>query len=56
MFPSYGGYQHNLKLHEDDIRVVQALYGPPTQTELGNKDLEEEEQQIWIICPLCEIM
>jgi hypothetical protein len=25
MFPSYRGYQHKLKLHEDDIRGVQAL-------------------------------
>ena len=56
MFPSYGGYQHNLKLHEDDIRGVQALYGPPIETEPGNKDLDGDEQQIWRICPVCEIM
>ena len=56
MFPSYGGYQHNLMLHEDDIRGVQALYGPPTETELGHKELEGDEQQILRICPGCEIM
>ena len=56
MFPSYGGYQPNLKLHEDDIRGVQALYGPPIETEPGNKDLDGDEQQIWRICPVCEIM
>ena len=48
MFPSYGGYQHNLMLHEDDLRGVQALYGPL----YGSKELEGEEQQIWRICPL----
>ena len=56
MFPSYGGYKPNLKLHEDDIRGVQALYGPPIETEPGNKDLDGDEQHIWRICPVCEIM
>ena len=59
-FPSYGGYQPNLKLHEDDIRGVQALYGPPADTKLGNKELEGEgkgdEQQFWKICSVCEIL
>ena len=29
MFPSYEGYRPILDLAEDDIRGIQALYGPP---------------------------
>ena len=29
MFPSYEGYRQNLDLTQDDIRGIQALYGPP---------------------------
>ena len=32
MWPSYGGYQQNIRLHDDDIRGIQSLYGMATHS------------------------
>ena len=51
MVASYEGYLPDLQLHEDDIRGVQALYGPPLV-----KKTQDSARQIWRICPGCVIM
>ena len=41
MFPSYEGYRPNLDLNSDDIKGIQALYGPAqvkTLFKLKNKE------------------
>ena len=56
MIEKYEGYRPALKLHEDDILGVQALYGKPVDANIEEKELEETEQSIWRKCPGCEIM
>ena len=50
MYPVYREYQPHLKLHEDDIAGIQALYGPP-KSQPENKD-----SIIWSPCQLCNII
>eukprot|EP00088_Acartia_fossae_P022677 TRINITY_DN23817_c0_g1_i3.p1 TRINITY_DN23817_c0_g1~~TRINITY_DN23817_c0_g1_i3.p1 ORF type:complete len:313 (-),score=47.60 TRINITY_DN23817_c0_g1_i3:90-1028(-) len=47
MYPSYEGYKPNLDLAEDDIRGIQALYGPPQGEEEGREFPPPPEDE-WI--------
>lgn len=45
MWPVYGGYRSDLKLHPDDIQGIQALYGNMQKSKTPSDCVEPQEAQ-----------